>query len=106
MDILIKNMEMPQSCSGCPLGVHEEGSYYYECKATEGITLDWKNKPNYCPLVEVPTHGRLIDADALLKTIKEVPITDEPIKGIVKKMMCDFATQILDKSVTVIEAST
>ncbi len=30
-----------------------------------------ERRPAECPLVEVPKHGRLIDADALMSTIKE-----------------------------------
>ncbi len=49
-DILIKGMDMPKSCDNCWF------EYAYEiCKS------EYEN----CPLVEIPSHGRLIDADAL-----------------------------------------
>ena len=50
MSILIKGMEMPKNCSECPLVV---------CLSVESD----------CPLVPVPPHGRLIDADALMLKI-------------------------------------
>lgn len=64
MSVLIKGMEMPESCSKCAFG---DG---YSCYAKGYIVQedDWENKrADFCPLVEVPDgHGRLIDADALL----------------------------------------
>ena len=65
MSILIKDMEMPETCEECSFHCyHSDGEYV--CVATplfypmnlansKGIRKDW------CPLVEVPTpHGRLI----------------------------------------------
>ena len=58
MSVLIKGMEMPESCKKC--GVTSCGLYDAE---TWGIY----RHPD-CPLVEVPIpHGRLIDADATMK---------------------------------------
>lgn len=75
MSILIKGMDMPTSCP-CELvgagydlycsfvyGVPKRVREYDECCKT-------KTRPEWCPLVEVPTpHGRLIDADALNYTM-------------------------------------
>ena len=60
-DILIKKMEMPESCPECPFA-----DYKMHCPLTDN-TYNWGiiNRPSDCPLVEVPKHGRLIDADAL-----------------------------------------
>ena len=64
-DILIRGMEMPDRCSNCWL-MDGEDSW---CCATRGRHLDpeyrygIKDKPDFCPLVELPPHGRLIDAD-------------------------------------------
>ena len=70
MSILIKDMEMPETCDECKFHCyHSDGEYV--CAATpllypfnlansKGIRKDW------CPLVEVPTpHGDLIDRDVL-----------------------------------------
>ena len=60
-DILIKRMEMPKSCEDCMLE-----SY---C----GLWVLLKDRPSRhpdCPLVPIPPHGRLIDADALIADIK------------------------------------
>ena len=64
MSILIKGMEMPKSC--------------YECRfAFDGMCIANRGRKNVgitnsCPLIEVPKHGRLIDADALEELFREV----------------------------------
>jgi hypothetical protein len=65
MSILIPGKEMPKSCSRCAL--FDEGSNGDPdwCKVMHQV-------PEYetCPLIEIPPHGRLIDADAFIKRIK------------------------------------
>lgn len=51
MSVLIKGMELPKNCDVCPLA--------------DTIICGAQG----CPLIEVPPHGRLIDADALSKII-------------------------------------
>ena len=70
MAVLIKGMEMPKSCAGCYMflhGIDMEGHLWQECALKERDLDDpfGIGKPDWCPLVEVPPHGRLIDADAL-----------------------------------------
>ena len=79
MGIYIKGMEMPKSCSVCPMleGDRMDGLCHAASKwldddehwtwyvYPEGDMDD--SKPCNCPLVPVPPHGRLIDADALMK---------------------------------------
>ena len=70
MSILIKGMEMPKSCWGC---------YFQDCgncvlnshKVVDKFILE-DSVDNECPLVEVPPHGRLIDADVLLGHMKKI----------------------------------
>lgn len=71
MSVLIRGMDMPKTCEGC----HLQHSEYLECKITGENTWDWENaeakyKSVNCPLVELPPHGRLIDADELVADIK------------------------------------
>ena len=73
MSILIKGMEMPVTCCHCPLmgydpeiewndgGKETQGAYI--CVMTHELIDNTKRK-EHCPLVLVPPHGRLIDADA------------------------------------------
>ena len=65
MSVLIKGMEMPTRCAVCWL-MDGEDSW---CTARRGRHLypeyryGIKDRPEWCPLVPVPPHGRLIDAD-------------------------------------------
>ena len=63
MGVYIKGMEMPKSCLSCPL---QGGTA--DCRLTQK-TYNWglSERPSDCPLVPVPKHGRLIDADEFLK---------------------------------------
>ena len=59
MSILIKNMEMPTSCAGCKLRM---------AVGCCGNLPHNTRMPN-CHLIELPPHGRLIDADALIEAV-------------------------------------
>ena len=67
MSVLI-NMEMPKSCADCPIGDS------LCCPLMPGVPALWREytlairtnrRHEECPLVPVPKHGRLVDADAL-----------------------------------------
>lgn len=61
MSVYIKGMEMPDSCNHCRFAVdgwcYAYGKPNVDALANNGVT-------NWCPLVPVTPHGRLIDADA------------------------------------------
>ena len=59
MSILIEGMEMPKNCGIC---CFKDG-----CEFSVPLT----ERPSDCPLIEIPPHGRLIDADALMLVIQE-----------------------------------
>lgn len=68
MSILIKGMEMPKSCWVCEVG----GAAQMDNATCPFYSMEYWEQENYqdkiadgCPLVPVPPHGRLIDADAL-----------------------------------------
>jgi len=70
LSILIKGMEMPKSCFYCPFR-EKVNPDDYVCMALnkefeETFSLIVGRRHENCPLVPVPLHGRLIDADALL----------------------------------------
>lgn len=72
MSVLIKGMEMPKSCDECRIMVFEDTNCVPELFC--GCPIVFKahpqgvgHRPDYCPLIPVPPHGRLIDADALMK---------------------------------------
>lgn len=77
MSILIPGMEMPTTCAKCPLGHINAKRYAIECYAEYPTKLfDYdlaRHSTNpFCPLVPVPPHGRLIDADAAKELLKPV----------------------------------
>lgn len=83
MSVLIKDVDMPKRCIECPLCQHislvDSPLLIYACakgmrpmyshETAEGVDEFCKmQKPDWCPLVEVPTpHGRLIDLDKFLE---------------------------------------
>lgn len=73
MSVLIKGMEMPTSCESCPCKTLEAFGGL-GCQATGYIPLRKANqdRPDGCPLIEIPPHGRLIDADVLFEKIKGI----------------------------------
>ena len=64
MSILINGIEMPKSCWDC-FACHDGW-----CIINQKIE-GHRTVTHSCPLIEVQPHGRLIDADALLESIKE-----------------------------------
>lgn len=85
MSLLIKGMEMPQNCLSCPL---QGGTA--DCRLTQK-TYNWglTERPSDCPLVPVPTHGRLIDADALTERLGDVEY-----RGAIKRVLIQSPTII------------
>ena len=63
MSVLI-NMSMPENCRECRFG------YDGKCFAEQPFHRFFVGDTHKCPLIELPTHGRLIDADALEKENK------------------------------------
>ena len=72
MSVLIKGMTMPKCCEDCPLG-EESDSLYYSCypQGWDYIHDSKSGRMPNCPLIEVPKHGRLIDADAFVEEKQE-----------------------------------
>ena len=75
MSVLIRGMDLPIDCHNCPLGFG--GGCYCGTSADEYMCPD-HGRADWCPLVPVPPHGRLIDADAL----------------------CEFCNNVIDHSAT------
>ena len=76
MSILIRSMDIPTSCDKCRFCVNgfTDTVPMYECavQSYENVSVlvesngePFDFRPDWCPLVELPPHGRLIDADEL-----------------------------------------
>ena len=69
MGVYIPKMRLPESCWNCPLSVRDDILW---CSFTDGSEDVFKYsgvRAPWCPLVEIPKHGRLIDADAIKRDI-------------------------------------
>lgn len=70
MSVIVKGMEMPKNCRTCPMLF--DGHSYRWCNITGeslGIEETDNGRDEYCPLIELPPHGRLGDLDALYAEI-------------------------------------
>ena len=84
MSILIKNMEMPKNCNECKFGAWSNLHQTAACKRHDfdpcfkDHSREYMEKrADFCPLVEIPVpHGRLIDADKLMRDISEYHVSD------------------------------
>ena len=68
MSAYIKGLEMPGRCGSCPCFHAEHPIYCRAVKADRSKRIAAPYglpRPDWCPIVEVPPHSRLIDADAL-----------------------------------------
>ena len=101
MSVLIKGMEMPKNCFDCPIGSDGavcvllgigDGYLYHKHDAFDAAT---ERLPN-CPLIELPPHGRLIDADEFYKDINESILLTDGFK--------DAFNLWFDEQPTIIEA--
>jgi len=76
MSIIIKGMEMPTTCCDCKLIFFDETRKWeqmtgaYVCQMTGKVIWNTRRGDD-CPLIELPPHGRLIDADEVRKSIRE-----------------------------------
>lgn len=107
MSILIKGMEMPKNCAWCrflqstdPIPKRE---LFCGIDTTNNIH-DYKPDKG-CPLVPVPPHGRLIDADGFFKDIcnslDEMTAIGIAVDG---EWMWGKLNDALDNAPTIIEA--
>ena len=66
MSVLIKGMEMPEKCGSCDLFHVESPMHCTVVKGHKTVGAPYgMPRPDWCPLVEVPKHGRLVDIDAV-----------------------------------------
>ena len=83
MSLLIRGANMPKNCAVCPLERDVFGCAVC-CGKADGDRIGTpiyeadlpstdfeERRPSWCPLVEVPPHGRLIDADAYCVEMKK-----------------------------------
>ena len=86
-DILIKGMELPESCGMCDAQGLKNAVWHFGYGCSGDID-DFANcPPTKCPLIPLPEkYGRLIDADATLLEINK--ICDRHDAGIISDLTC------------------
>ena len=92
MSLIIKGVDMPKYCYTCP--AYDYIKSFCCVLRTKVINLN-DNRYKDCPLIAVPTHGRLIDADKLLESFGEALDED-------RHFVNYFA--LVDEAPTVVEA--
>jgi len=69
MSVLIKGMKMPENCDYCGFisstGCCRATEEYHDEEQTVAGLYGEDKRPDWCPLIEVPPHGDLIDRDAI-----------------------------------------
>ena len=77
MSVLIRGRKLPKDCPRCPMAHYNAISQFTGCEIVSGkrfAVSDDKEyassscRPEWCPLIEIPPHGRLIDADELRRS--------------------------------------
>ena len=101
MGVYIKGVEIPKSCAGCVLyrfGYTMKSECWNMCAASGKDIGNPFNigRPDWCPLIHVSQHGRLIDADELIDRGFQL-VRDNIFTGV-------FETVLLSSVPTVIEA--
>lgn len=93
MSILIKGMEMPTNCRDCPLKMNCDDCEGWECVCVPSHhqigyldeLLSDKRRDD-CPLVELPPHGRLIDANEIIIPFFENIDDENLMRKVIKAM--------------------
>ena len=105
MSVLIKGMEMPTNCCQCVVNMEVCKRGYRYLLAHPEL---YDKRADDCPLVEIPPHGRLIDADALrlLYDFSGYKPTGDMTEEEFDRLMCRLPVirAILDEAPTLIEA--
>lgn len=116
MGIYIKGMEMPTKCFNCPLA--QGYDMPINCSLMPGvpklysdfdIAVKNETKPDWCPLIPAPDHGRLVDANALMlkihEYIEEYAGVDEDGMHDLKWCAMKEAEMAIDNAPTIIPAT-
>lgn len=81
MGVYIKGMEMPKDGDVLMVRKDDDGKTYIKESHTWGYSAE---------LIELPPHGRLIDADALLSS----DLGGEPYKSVIRRVLMQAPTVI------------
>lgn len=105
MGVYIKGMEMPKDCLHCSFvsGCSYCEGYNDHCAfEPDDIETDWdfdhgvfpESIPDWCPLVPVPEHGKLIEKSAVFELIRSFPNVDRQLPVDFMKALYNLPTII------------
>ena len=97
--IYIPGMNLPKDCPMCPMSHWNAGGSFSGCEIVAGKKYamddeDYRNsneRPDWCPIIEIPPHGRLIEADALI-----VDLMDRGVEGVQTDDLHEVQQTIMD----------
>lgn len=103
MSVVIRGMKMPEDCPVCPLAHWNKLDRFTGCEIKkryfDKADMETRGRPDFCPLVEIPPHGRLIDSSAIGLTGFEIVMCDGDYKEALKMLL-----EKIERAPTVIEA--
>lgn len=108
MSIFLRGVDMPECCCGCPCCYEKADGSCFCTAVKDGEPCDIENLdqrlPN-CPAEGVPEpHGRLIDADELMKVIEANDYTLRDFYNTTDRGMFTIGIkQAIDEASTIIE---
>lgn len=99
-DILIRGYSAPASCAKC----HFNSNAFCDVLGRKvKIPVDYVERPNTCPLVELPPHGDLIETKDVLLALVEHGQRDKRFKlGDTIRYSPSEVKEIIDASVPVV----
>ena len=98
--IYIPGVEMPTSCAKCIVF----GEYGCPFLGAVGYALTEGRRADDCPLISIPDHGRLIDADALDTELLKQVKGDDAFSAYVVKYVGQAFVRVVRDAPTVIPA--
>lgn len=103
MSVIVMGMEMPERCETCDLIFDDDSGLEVCCCTGEIVDREEQARPRWCPLRPLPEkHGRLIDADAFIGTIR--PIVEEDDYAVCTfRTVKELMTEHIDEAPTIVE---
>jgi len=87
MSVVVKGVDIPESCRECPFENYYSDTGKTVCMASLRVLaigfgiISFDGRHSSCPLVALPDkHGRLVDADALIEDV-DGDLTDSIAEG-------------------------
>ena len=107
MSVIVKGMEMPECCDVCRFSDWSNLNQTASCKLKEyepcfaNFSVEYRSKrADFCPLVALPDHhGRLVDADEMLKRLQAWNTSDR-----MDKALYNFALVRIMEQPTIVES--